>query len=155
MMIRALFWLAALGSASPALASSQTDALSQCLVAHTNDADRVVFVRWTFTILSASPKVKDLAAIPVATRDALSADVGRLMSRLIITDCRAQTVAAIKSDGQQALGTGFQLVGQTAVQDLMTDPAVQKGLLSLLDGFDMKGLMSVMLEAGVGQKRDK
>ena len=107
-----------------ARADVHTDALGACFVASTTDADRVAFVRWMFMALSKHPEVADLAKVTEAQRQAGNRSTAALVGRLVLTDCRTQSAAALRHDGLDAVLAAFELVGESAAEGLMSHPAV-------------------------------
>lgn len=145
-----IFLFAAIGSClTPAARAAEIDdPLAQCLVSHSSEADRTLLMKWVYAIISSSPRVQALSTVSAAQREQLSADAGKLFSRLMITDCRSETIAALKNEGDKAVEHGFAKLGETAMTDLLGDPQVAKGMLGLLSGFDTRGLAELMIAAG-------
>jgi len=130
-----------------------TDDLSKCLVKSTNTNDRVVLVQWMFATLTLHPAVQSFVSVPDAKRDSATKTAASLFARLLTADCRKETVNALKYEGAAAIGASFQVLGQVASRDLMTDPHVATGMKQLgndLDG-DQK-LKELLKEAGVARK---
>ena len=73
-----------------------TDDLSRCLVAKTSDADRTTLMRWMFAAMSMSPAISDLAQVNQAKLDLINKKAADLYSRLLLVDCRHETVAALR-----------------------------------------------------------
>ena len=138
------------GIGTPAVAAPPSDALGKCMVDHASEADRTTLIRWVFAIMAASPKVQSLATVSQAQRDELSRQSGQLLSRLITVDCRAEAVASIKLNGAKTLKDSAGVLGETAMEGLMGDPAVARSMLGLLAGLDLRGWGDVMIEAGLG-----
>jgi hypothetical protein len=114
-----------------AQAAVHTDDLSKCLVKSSNDADRLVLVQWIFSGLSLHPAVQPLVSITTEQRNAFNEKVAALLSRLLVEDCRKEAIDALKYEGSAALDASFQVLGQVASRDLMTEPHVAKGLSGL------------------------
>lgn len=125
------------------------DPLTACIVAHTGETDRTKLVRWVFAVITASPKVADLSEVTPARRDEFSKQTGALMTRLLTVDCRAEAVAAIKARGETAIKSSFGVLGQSAMEGLMQDPAVAKAMLGIMAGADMRALGELMIDGGV------
>lgn len=132
-----------------ASASVYTDDLSRCLVEKTSKADQTYLVKWMFAAVSAGSEVKAMASITQEQRTAYSLGVGKLMTRLLTVDCRAETVKAVKYDGASSIETGFELLGKVAMQTMLADPAVAAELGGLEKGADLAALKSVFEEAGI------
>jgi len=134
---------------SPASAGVFTDDLSKCLVAKASPDDQTAFVQWIFAAMAFHPAVKPLSNIPQPRRDEIDSKAGQLMMRLMTVDCRAQLVSALKYEGHSAIEGAFGVLGQVAMQGLMSDPAVNKGMESLGKNIDGAKLQEVFNEAGV------
>jgi hypothetical protein len=140
-----------LGCASGASAGLYTDDLSRCLVSKTADADRALLIRWIFTAFSLNPSVKDMVNLTDAQREKVLVDGAGLYQRLIFEDCRAQALAAVKNEGAEALGAGFQVLGQVAARSLMSDPAATKYLSGLDERMDSAKVAAFTKEAGLAK----
>lgn len=133
--------------AGAAQASPQSDALSKCLVESSTGKDRVVFVKWLFAALSANPDVAPLAKVTPDEQTDLNRQAASIVQRLILTDCHAEAVAAIRQDGEAVLSTSFEPFGRVAAQELMSDPSVGRALASVGDYIDHKAWADLIDEA--------
>ncbi len=113
-----------LGLSGAARAGIYTDDLSKCLVKATTEADRLDLIIWIYGAMSVHPAVKSLSTITDAQRDASNHKAGDLLQRLLLQDCHAQTVDAIRYEGSGALQASFSVLGQVAMVGLMQDKTV-------------------------------
>ena len=135
-----------------AKAGVYTDDLSKCLVKSTSTNDRVQLVRWMFAMLSLHPAVKSFVSVPDQQRDAATKAAAGLFTRLLTADCRKEAVNALKYEGAAAIGASFQVLGQVASRDLMTDPNVSKGMQQLGADIDSdQKLKDLLKDAGVAK----
>ncbi len=141
--------IAALGWGVPASASVYGDDLTKCVIAHSSTDDNDAFIKWMFIAMAANPKLKSLATITDAERSESNRRAGAIVSRLLTKDCRAQTVAALKYDGTEAVRNAFELFGKVAMGGIMNDPAVEAGLGGLDKAFDQKAFDDMLTEAGL------
>ncbi|MBX3481368.1 MAG: hypothetical protein KF842_13300 [Caulobacter sp.] len=109
---------------SPAHAGAYGDELGKCLVVKSSRQDRLDFMTFLFGAMSQHPAAKPYSKMTPAQLEAANRRAIALMERLLMQDCRAQTVAAMKYDGDNAIETAFAVLGKTAMEELMTDPAV-------------------------------
>ncbi len=130
-----------------------TDDLSRCLVAKTTPADRTALVRFMFAAVSANPSVSDLVSMYSAKRDELTAGFARLTERLVLTDCRTQSVAALKNEGTGVFEASFNVLGQIAGRGLMNDPASTVVLQGVGKKMDKAKFEALAREAGVPTKQ--
>ena len=140
------------GLAAPVQAGPLTDALGHCLVRSSSDADRTALMRWTFVAIAAHPGVRDLTAVSDTRRQEITRAAGRLFSRLITADCRAEAVAAIRGDGPGAIEQAFQMLGASASGDLMNSPAGAAVLTDIASHFDMEALDAILQEAAAAPR---
>ena len=130
-----------------------TDDLSKCLVKSTSTNDRVVLVRWMFATLSLHPAVRSFVSVPDQQRDDATKAAAGLFTRLLTADCRKESVNALKYEGATAIGASFQVLGQVASRDLMTDPNVSKGMQQLGADIDNdQKLKDLLKDAGIATK---
>ena len=147
-----LLFCAPFGGAS---ASTYTDAMSKCLVKSANAEDRVTLMRWVFLAMAASPNVKSMVNISAEQHSAIEKKAGALIQRLLTVDCRAETLAALKHDGDSSIETAFGALGEEATNGLFADPEVDKVLSGLTEGMDLNELGKLFKEAGITESQDQ
>ena len=130
-----------------------TDDLSKCLVKSSDNNDRVTLVQWMFAALTLHPSVQSLASVNAEQRSTVNKKMASIFVRLLAENCRKETIDALKYEGPAALGVSFQVLGQVAGRDLMTEQHVANGMGELEAdlGGDEK-LKSLLKDAGVPQK---
>ncbi|MDR3513203.1 MAG: hypothetical protein P4L73_16325 [Caulobacteraceae bacterium] len=128
--------MVALSLASGAAASPQSDAFTKCLTEASTGKDHIVFVQWMFAALSVNSNVQAFSNVTNEQRAALTQQMADIMQRLVLADCRAEAVAAVRQDGQQVFQGSFEVFGRSAMVDLMSDPNVGKQLGALSDRLD-------------------
>jgi hypothetical protein len=135
--------------AGAASAGVFSDDLAKCLVAKTSPADRTVFIQWMFAAMTANPAVASLSNMTEAQRTTHTQQAGALMQRLLLDDCRKDTVAAIRNEGPEALRQSFGVLGEVAMQNLLNDPAVSKEVSGLAASLDKARWADLAKEIGV------
>lgn len=73
-----------------------------------------------------NPNVQSFSSSTKEQRIVVARQTAAILQRLLLTDCHAEAVAAVREDGQGALSSSFEMFGRAAAQELMSDPAVQK-----------------------------
>lgn len=139
--------LAALAAAlllSPLGASAQTappDALSRCFADSTTGKDRKDLARWVFLAMAVHPEIKQYSS-PDAAKAADDTDkmMANMVTRLLTESCAQQTQTAFKQGGPAAVQSAFQLLGQLAMQELMSDPKVAASMSSFQKYVDQNKL---------------
>ena len=138
--------LALLGAAQPASAGVYTDDLSKCLVSGTTPEQKAVLVNWMFSAMSLNPAVAKYVAIPEARRKQFNVDMAHLVYSLLTETCRKEMQAAVKYEGSEAIGAGFNVLGQVAGRELFSNPEVGKALSALNRYIDEDKLKAAMTE---------
>ena len=127
----------------PARAAPQ-DQLATCLVAHTDQADRLVLVKWIFAQFALNPSVAQMAQIPADKRDGIDKQMAVLLTRLITVDCPKDAQMAYLASGGAALEGAFNVLGQSAGRSLALDPDVQAGMTGFNKYLDKAKLDAVL-----------
>ncbi|MFD1949562.1 hypothetical protein ACFSGX_02125 [Sphingomonas arantia] len=144
-----LAFLIMLSLAAPAGASVYSDDFGKCLVKATTDTDKASLVKWIFAAFSAGPVVASMSKVTVAERQGYNRAIGKLMDRLVLSDCRQAAIDAVKADGPGAFQTSFELLGAVAARQLISDPVVGAEMQSLSENVDKSGWADLMKAAGV------
>jgi hypothetical protein len=113
-----------LGLSARCLAGVYTDELSTCFVDSTSPDDKTALVRWVFVAASAHPAVAPVAKVTAADRDASNKAMGEMVTRLLTGPCKDKAKLAIKYESSAAIQLSFQVLGQAAVGELFSNPAV-------------------------------
>lgn len=113
-----------IGVPSAARAGVFTDDLSRCLVSGTSDQDRTDLARWFFAMMALHPEVKSLAAVSEEVRTETTRKAGKLFERLLTETCKKEFRDAMKNEGQIAMTTSFQALGNVAGMALVQHPDV-------------------------------
>ncbi len=124
--IACLSLLLSLAAGVPKLATAgvYTDELAKCLVENTSDDDKIALAKWIFTVISVHPSAKTIATISDSDRTAVAQNTGAIFEELLADSCASQTTKAIKYEGNGALEASFKVLGEIAMNTLLTDAAV-------------------------------
>ncbi|WP_010543157.1 hypothetical protein [Sphingomonas elodea] len=151
-----LGWLAYLSVAAMAPAPMQVQGkpqLAACLKAHMTTQDRGILVRWIFAGMARSALVQDMSKVSEEQRVIAMREAGKVIERLMIADCRAETVTVMKANGVEGTEEAFGQVGEAAMADLMTDSEVMATFAGIIRYVDMNALMKLLLDGGVMDKK--
>lgn len=107
-----------------AAANPQVDALGKCVAENSSGKDRKDLARWLFVAMSAHPEMKAISSVSANVTDDVSRTAGTLFTRLLADACATQARAAIQVAGSTAIQSAFSVLGQLAMQELMTDKDV-------------------------------
>jgi hypothetical protein len=109
---------------SPALAGPAADALGTCLTDNTTGKERKDLARWVFVGMSAHPDMRSLSNVTDANREELDRLMASIVTRLLTESCRSEARLAMQTEGSASFQTAFGAVGQLAMKELMSNPAV-------------------------------
>jgi hypothetical protein len=109
---------------SPALAGPAADALSSCVAENTTGKDRKDLAQWIFIAMSSHPEMKRMSTVSAATREEFDKTLANLATKLITESCGKEAKRAVMSEGNESFKAAFGLLGQLAMQELMSDPSV-------------------------------
>ena len=152
-MRKLVFFLGvAVVAAAPASAGVFTDDLSRCLVEKATDADKQVLKQWMFSAFSADPSLSPLASISASKRQQITTDAGKVYNKLLLADCRKEAVAALKNEGQHALGPSFGVLGRSVANSIFNSPAAEAEIGRLGEAFDESEFKKLFSEAGTPLK---
>lgn len=136
--------------AAPAHCAPQ-DQLAECLVTHTSTPDRALLIRWIFMQLALAPDVEPFARIPTQQREATNKETADLITRLITVDCPTELRYAYDAEGGAAIEGAFQVVGATAMRQIMRDPKVMAGMVSYTKYLDKAKVKAAFQNAAQDQ----
>lgn len=105
--------------------------------------------------MATNPKIKDMSNISEDQSKKSSIAAAGLMQRLMLTDCRKQTVEALKYEGQSAIRDAFSILGQTAMTDIMQDDATAAYMASFGAYLDEEKWTALAAEAGINTAKQK
>jgi len=141
--------LIAMAGSGPATAGIFADDLARCTVTSSTTEDRSALIRWMFVVAAANPAFSDLASIGATQREQAFRRAAAVFDRLLLHDCRRQSVAAMQNEGPASLESGFQAVGQLAGREMMSSPASVASLQDMTRFMDLAGLEALRREAGI------
>ena len=129
------------------LANPAVDAFSGCLADSTSGKDRKDLARWLFTAMGAHPEMRSIAVLTPSAADDASRSAGQLFTRLLVDACPKQGKEAVQAVGPVAIQSAFSVLGQLAMQELMTDKDVAAGM-----GLLEKYVDNVRIQAAISTK---
>jgi hypothetical protein len=132
-----------------AFAGVYGDDLARCLVKAATPTDRTVLMQWMFAAVSTSPAFRPMVTLSDADREGYDKQVAALLERLVLQDCHAQTVTALKNEGPEAINAGFETLGQVAGRSMMSTPETAAELAKVGKFVDTSKFTALAAEAGL------
>jgi len=129
-------------------ASAQTsvETLGSCLADNTSGKDRKELAKWLFAAMTAHPEMKSLTSATSQDIHSASKSAGEIFTRLMADSCAKQVRDAVQTGGPAAIQAGFQVLGQLAMQELMTNAQVGAAM-GVLDQYIDKARVDAALQA--------
>lgn len=109
-------------------AGPQAHQLGVCLADALNGKERKSLAKWIFFGMSAHSSIEQYSNISAEDIETSDKYVGYLVTRLLTENCPAQARLAFEEDGTGGIEYAFRVVGQVAMQEIMTEPGVSQSL---------------------------
>lgn len=126
-----------------ALAATASQQLGICMVDTLNGKERKQLAKWIFLSMGAHPDIK--RNLNATSDEILKSNqyVGKLVTRLLTEDCPKELFAASQSD-PLAVQKAFEAVGQSAMQELMSNQATMNALTQYSQFTDEQKIMRIL-----------
>ena len=109
-------------------ASQEAQNLGACLTDSMNGKERKNLAKWIYLGMSTHSVIKPFSNVSQKDIDNSNKYVGSLITRLITEDCPKAAKLAHEKGGSAAFEYAFRVVGEVAMKELMTEPAVSQSL---------------------------
>ena len=117
--------------------------LGTCLVDSLTGKERKHLAKWIYFAIAAHPEMSSYSNIKQEDRIKTDKYVGNLVTRLLAEDCASEFKSA-QTTNPVALQRAFELVGQVAMQELMTDQDVKTSIISYIKYTDQNKIQEVL-----------
>jgi hypothetical protein len=124
-------------------AGQATNQLGICLTDSLTGKERKNLAKWIFFSISAHPEINPYSNVSEEDEDKTNEFVGKLVTRLMADDCPNQTIEALEEDGSMAIESAFRLVGQVAMQELITNQDVAASISGFEKYLDQEKLRAL------------
>lgn len=139
--------LFALSSLLPlhAHSATPTEDLSTCLVDTLNGKERKELMKWIFFAMASHPEISPFSKVNSDDRESSDKLMGDLVTRLLTEDCPDEMKLAHASN-PLAIEKAFEVVGQVAMQELMTNQQVNQSIANYSQYADTNKITSILTE---------
>ena len=106
------------------LAGQYSDRFANCLMQKTTERDKIVLVRWVFSVIAQHSALNtefQISSDKVRNHEISVADY---MQYILGTVCFQETKDVLNYEGVDAFGEAFELLGELAMLSLMEDQSV-------------------------------
>ena len=125
--------------------SASPQDLGTCFIDSLNGKERKQLVKWMFLSMASHPELKSYSNITSADVMSSNKEVGSLITRLFVENCPKEAKAAQKAD-PLAIQRAFELVGQVAMQELMTNDSVMADISKYANYTDQSKINALFVE---------
>jgi hypothetical protein len=139
--------LVAAAAPGTALAGPYGEDLGRCAIGATTPADRSAMLRWSFLVAAANPSLADLITVTPEARTRSARAVADVFNRIVLRDCRAKALAALRHEGQSGFESGFEALGAMAAQEMMMTESGLAAIEEIVGLLDQAGLVALATEA--------
>ena len=117
-----------LANMNSVFAGQPTQQFSACLTDSLNGKERKLLAKWIYFGMSSHSLIKPYSNASDKDIEESNKFVGALITRMLTEDCPKQAKAALDDSGATAFTEAFRIVGEVAMQELMTEPSVSQSL---------------------------
>lgn len=128
------------------------DDLGKCLVNSTTSTDKRGLVKWMLAKAALHPDVKLITALSTQQYEALNKATSTMFERLLTKTCNQQAQQAVKFEGESAIESSFQILGQAAARELFASPGVAPGVADLTKQSDSRKGVAVSKNTAAGSR---
>ncbi|GAB1266704.1 hypothetical protein [Aurantivibrio infirmus] len=122
-----------------------SDDLGSCLVDHLDGKERKNLAKWIFFAIAAHPEINKYSSATSADVTESDRFVGSLVTRLMTEDCPKELQTANRAN-PRAIEQAFELVGQVAMQELMTNQNVTTTITNYVKYADQDKITKLLTE---------
>jgi len=133
--------------ASAQTASPAAQALSACAVRSMSEEDNITLTTWLFMAIARHPSVSNLVSITDAQRLENTRKMGALINEILVESCAAETRAAFREGGMEAVYSSFGALGEHAMGALMQNPDVEAAVIQVGAYVDEQRLNALLQRA--------
>jgi len=144
-LVKITILLIAVLSVTSVFASTPTEQLGTCLVDTLNGKERKKLAKWIYFSIGSHPEMKAFMNATESNIQESDQYVGILITKILTVDCPKELYAANKSD-PLAIQKAFELVGQVAMQELMTNQDTMKAITNYVKYTDQEKINAILSE---------
>ena len=130
-------------STSSSFASQYSNKFTNCLIENTTDRDKIILVRWLFTIVAEHAALKtkfNVTNDQKIKNDRAAADY---VEYILANKCLTETRNVLKYEGEDAFLNAFEKIGELAMLTMMEDKKVMKGMERYIQYIDQKTMEKI------------
>lgn len=100
-------------------------ALSECLIDATTEADKSKMMKMMFSAMTRNPELRGLSNIDSESSEKISQDAGKVIESLLLDKCLNQTHRVMRVSGFDGVGNSFEKLHYPLFYGLLKHPDVE------------------------------
>lgn len=129
-----------------AVAGPHGDRLAKCITEKTTKEDRAALISWMFAALSKNPALEKFSSISDEERHSINKTSGAVFQKALAEVCLEETKTAATIEGNASISAAFGALGELAVEEMFSNPAVNNELEKLITFIDLNKLVLVFAQ---------
>ncbi|MBU6368537.1 MAG: hypothetical protein KGQ65_02740 [Burkholderiales bacterium] len=102
-------------------------------------------MKWVSKALVAHPALTEIPAIKPADKTNIDRDFAAYVEKILITDCKKQTMDTLQTEGLPGLQGVLEAQSQQLIKELLSNPEVNKEIGAFATHIDQNKLMAALL----------
>ena len=130
---------------SAAFAGPYADELKQCFVKSSSSKDNITLIKWMAKAMVAHPALADFPAIKSSDKSTIDKEFAAFVQKILVEDCKKQTVATFENEGMGALEGSLELLAQLVLKELMSQKEVATEISAFTSHIDQGKLIAALM----------
>lgn len=128
-----------------AFAGPYADELKQCFVQSSTSNDNITLIKWMAKAMVAHPALTDFSAMKNSDKSNIDKEFAAYVEKILIGDCKKQTVATLENEGPGALEGSLALLAQFVLKELMSQKEVATEFSAFTSHIDQGKLLAALM----------
>ena len=130
---------------STAFAGPYADELKQCFVKSSSSKDNITLIKWMAKAMVAHPALADFPTIKATEKSSIDKEFAAYVQKILVEDCKKQTVATFENEGMGALQDSLELLAQFVLKELMSQKEVATEISAFTSHIDQGKLIAALM----------
>ena len=130
---------------SAAFADPHADSLKQCFIQSSSGKDNITLIKWMVKAMVAHPALSDFPVIKNTDKSNIDKEFTAYVQKILVEDCKKQTVATFENEGLNALEESMELLAQFVLKELMSQKEVATEISVFTSHIDQGKLIAALM----------
>jgi hypothetical protein len=128
-----------------AFAGPYADELKQCFIQSSTSNDNITLIKWMAKAMVAHPALTDFSAMKSSDKAIIDKEFAAYVEKILVGDCKKQTVATLENEGLGALQGSLTLLAQFVLKELMSQKEVATEFSAFTSHIDQGKLIAALM----------